>query len=79
MRTPSIRAVVAAGVVTVLSASGTAVLAPAAAAATVQPNTPYVLVNRNSGKALDVWSGPPPTAPACRSTRTLTAPTSSGS
>src|SRR5687768_7877335 len=55
MRT-TLRAVLAAGLVTVLAGSGTAVVAPPASAATVQPNTPYVLVNRNSGKALDVYN-----------------------
>jgi GH43 family beta-xylosidase len=51
-----IRGAVAAGLVTVLAGSGTAAVSPPAAAATVQPGTPYVLVNRNSGKALDVYN-----------------------
>ncbi|GAA3935062.1 family 43 glycosylhydrolase [Actinoplanes auranticolor] len=43
-------------VVALLAAAGTAVVMPAAEAATVQPNVSYVLVNRNSGKALDVYN-----------------------
>ncbi|MFB9364511.1 alpha-L-arabinofuranosidase, partial [Amorphoplanes nipponensis] len=39
----------AAGVVTVVNA-------PAAAAATIDTSASYVLVNRNSGKALDVYN-----------------------
>ena len=50
------RTLLAGGLVTVLAATGTAVAMPAAEAATVQPNVPYVLVNRNSGKALDVYN-----------------------
>ena len=37
-----------------LAAGGAAVVMPPASAATVQTGVPYVLVNRNSGKALDV-------------------------
>ncbi|RIV41201.1 RICIN domain-containing protein [Micromonospora radicis] len=33
-----------------------AVAAPAARAATVDPNASYVIVNRHSGKAMDVWN-----------------------
>ena len=44
------------GVIAVLAAAGTAVAMPTAEAATVQPNVSYVLVNRNSGKALDVYN-----------------------
>ncbi|MEU6077028.1 family 43 glycosylhydrolase [Micromonospora sp. NPDC047074] len=56
MRKKQLRRFLAAGMVTVLAAVGTAVVAPAASAATVQPNVPYVLVNRHSGKALDVYN-----------------------
>src|SRR5918998_1302851 len=45
----------AAGTV-LLATAGTTVVMPAASAATVRAGTPYVLVNRNSGKALDVWN-----------------------
>ncbi|WP_431605609.1 PQQ-dependent sugar dehydrogenase [Amycolatopsis melonis] len=41
----------------VLLGLGTVLPAPAAAAATVDPAATYVLVNRNSGKALDVSGG----------------------
>ena len=40
----------------VLAAIGTVAVTTAADAATVQTGTPYVLVNRNSGKALDVYN-----------------------
>jgi GH43 family beta-xylosidase len=39
-----------------LATTGAVVVTTAADAATVQPGTPYVLVNRNSGKALDVYN-----------------------
>jgi GH43 family beta-xylosidase len=45
-----------AGATMLLAAVGTAVVIPDADAATVQPGTSYVLVNRNSGKALDVYN-----------------------
>ena len=56
MRKLSLRAVLSVGAVTVLAAIGTAVVVTDASAATVTPGTPYVLVNRNSGKALDVYN-----------------------
>ncbi|MDY7088518.1 MAG: family 43 glycosylhydrolase [Actinomycetota bacterium] len=56
MRCRRLRAAVIGGVVTLLAAVGTTVLASDASAATVQPNVSYVLVNRNSGKALDVYN-----------------------
>src|SRR5688572_14357932 len=40
----------------VLGAALTIVAAPAASAATIDTNAWYVLVNRNSGKALDVYN-----------------------
>jgi GH43 family beta-xylosidase len=39
-----------------LAAAGIVTVTTTADAATVQPGTPYVLVNRNSGKALDVYN-----------------------
>ncbi|MBL7255918.1 family 43 glycosylhydrolase [Paractinoplanes lichenicola] len=42
--------------VLLLAAIGTAAVVTEAQAATVTPGTPYVLVNRNSGKALDVYN-----------------------
>ncbi|WP_250031354.1 family 43 glycosylhydrolase [Paractinoplanes maris] len=42
--------------VLLLAAVGTAAVATEAQAATVNPNVPYVMVNRNSGKALDVYN-----------------------
>lgn len=49
--------IVAAGVVAlVVGAAAVAVASAPAAAATVDPNAWYVLVNRNSGKALDVYN-----------------------
>jgi GH43 family beta-xylosidase len=50
------RKMLVSGVVAMLAAAGTAAAMPAAEAATVQPNVSYVLVNRNSGKALDVYN-----------------------
>ncbi|MEU7617721.1 family 43 glycosylhydrolase [Micromonospora rifamycinica] len=50
------RKILVTGAVAMLAAAGTAVATPAAEAATVQPNVSYVLVNRNSGKALDVYN-----------------------
>ena len=50
------RRILVTGAVAMLAAAGTAVATPAAEAATVQPNVSYVLVNRNSGKALDVYN-----------------------
>ncbi len=50
------RKILISGLVATLAAAGTAVAMPAAEAATVQPNVSYVLVNRNSGKALDVYN-----------------------
>ncbi len=44
------------GLVTLLAGVGATVVMPDAEAATVQPNVSYVLVNRNSGKALDVYN-----------------------
>ncbi|MBG0566011.1 RICIN domain-containing protein, partial [Actinoplanes aureus] len=40
----------------VLASTGTVAVTTDASAATVQAGTPYVLVNRNSGKALDVYN-----------------------
>lgn len=40
---------------TALLSGATAALPPAVSAATVDTNASYVLVNRNSGKALDVY------------------------
>jgi hypothetical protein len=54
MRTNRFRAAPATLAVVVTAGAGTAVVMPDAAAATVLPNVPYVLVNRHSGKALDV-------------------------
>jgi len=48
-------ALVAAGVVAASAGLVATVGAPAASAASVDPGTAYVLVNRNSGKALDVY------------------------
>src|SRR5918998_5021501 len=45
----------AAGTV-LLATAGTTVVMPAASAATVRAGPPYVLLNRNSGKALDVYN-----------------------
>jgi GH43 family beta-xylosidase len=42
--------------VAVLASAGLAVIIPDASAATVRTGTPYVLVNRNSAKALDVYN-----------------------
>ncbi|MFV2087513.1 family 43 glycosylhydrolase [Micromonospora sp. LOL_021] len=49
------RAGTAGAVVLAVAAAVTAVAAPAAVAATADPNIYYVLVNRHSGKALDVY------------------------
>ncbi|MDG4831599.1 family 43 glycosylhydrolase [Solwaraspora sp. WMMD1047] len=46
----------AVGLATAAVAAGAAVAVPAASAATVDPNAYYVLVNRHSGKALDVYN-----------------------
>ena len=43
-------------VVAVTAVASLAVIIPDASAATVQAGTPYVLVNRNSAKALDVYN-----------------------
>jgi arabinan endo-1,5-alpha-L-arabinosidase len=50
------RGLVAVAASTVVVAAGGAVGLPTASAATVDPNAWYVLVNRNSGKALDVFN-----------------------
>ena len=49
------RAGLAVGVATVVVAAGVLVAGPTANAATADPNVYYVLVNRNSSKALDVY------------------------
>ncbi|MFB9364456.1 alpha-L-arabinofuranosidase, partial [Amorphoplanes nipponensis] len=49
-------AAVAAVLALVTGVAVTVFAAPAASAATVDPNAWYVLVNRNSGKALDVYN-----------------------
>ncbi len=46
----------AASAVALMIGAGTLVAAPEASAATVDTNASYVLVNRNSGKALDVYN-----------------------
>ena len=56
MRRSSLRAALVTGAVTVLASIGTVSVVTAADAATVQTGTPYVLVNRNSSKALDVYN-----------------------
>ncbi|MGK5683492.1 family 43 glycosylhydrolase [Actinoplanes sp. URMC 104] len=55
MRIGRLRAALTSGVVLVLAAVGAAAVTSEASAATVTPGVPYVLVNRNSGKALDVY------------------------
>ncbi|GIG88293.1 family 43 glycosylhydrolase [Plantactinospora endophytica] len=50
------RAGLATGVAGLLVGTGVLVAAPPATAATADPNVYYVLVNRNSGKALDVYN-----------------------
>ncbi|MEO3924375.1 family 43 glycosylhydrolase [Micromonosporaceae bacterium B7E4] len=50
------RAGLAAGIAGLVAGTGVLVAAPAASAATADPNAYYVLVNRNSGKALDVYN-----------------------
>lgn len=49
------RVLLAVGMTAIMGGAGSAVHLPAAAAATVHPDTWYVLVNRHSGKALDVY------------------------
>ncbi|MEE6308928.1 family 43 glycosylhydrolase [Plantactinospora veratri] len=50
------RAALAAGVTALVAGTGVLVAAAPASAATADPNVYYVLVNRNSGKALDVYN-----------------------
>jgi GH43 family beta-xylosidase len=50
-----VKALLAVGVVAAVAAGGTVVSMPAASAATVDTGAWYVLVNRHSGKALDVY------------------------
>ena len=55
-RRPRWRRLIAVAVTSVLTVAAALVLPATASAATVDPNAWYVLVNRNSGKALDVYN-----------------------
>ncbi|MCE0538561.1 family 43 glycosylhydrolase [Kineosporia rhizophila] len=56
MRTTKLRALLAASLTSVLVTIGLVATGTEASAATVQPGTAYVLINRNSNKALDVFN-----------------------